>query len=62
MTGHSYYSTWDQRRTAQRTLLILADALDLTLDELVEGLFVPQQRKPSAKAFRAARAMSQPAR
>jgi DNA-binding XRE family transcriptional regulator len=44
------------------TLLILADALDLTLDELVEGLFVPQQRKPSAKAFRAARAMSQPAR
>jgi chorismate synthase len=19
MTGHSYYSTWDQRRTAQRT-------------------------------------------
>jgi transcriptional regulator with XRE-family HTH domain len=44
------------------TLLILADTLELTLDELVDGLFVPQQRKPSAKAFRAARSMSQSAR
>ncbi len=44
------------------TLLILADALKLTLDQLVDGLFVPQERKPSAKAFRAAKAMSQSAR
>jgi transcriptional regulator with XRE-family HTH domain len=44
------------------TLLILADALKLTLDELVDGVFVPQQRKPSAKAFRTARAMGQLAR
>jgi transcriptional regulator with XRE-family HTH domain len=44
------------------TLLILADALELTLDELVDGLLVPQQRKPSAQAFRMAREKSQPTR
>ncbi|MGP0100785.1 MAG: helix-turn-helix domain-containing protein [Solirubrobacteraceae bacterium] len=44
------------------TLLILADTLHVTLDELVQGLLVPRERKPSAKAFRIARAMNQAAR
>lgn len=30
------------------TLVILADGLGVTLDELLEGLAVPQERKPSA--------------
>lgn len=32
------------------TLIILADALGVTLDELVAGLWVPHQRKPSPNA------------
>lgn len=34
------------------TLLILADTLGVTLDELVEGLPVPQERRPSARSER----------
>jgi transcriptional regulator with XRE-family HTH domain len=32
------------------TLVILADALGVRLDELVEGLWVPVERKPSPQA------------
>jgi transcriptional regulator with XRE-family HTH domain len=32
------------------TLVILADALSVTLDELVAGLWVPGERKPSPNA------------
>ena len=32
------------------TLIILADALDVRLDELVAGLWVPHERKPSPNA------------
>jgi transcriptional regulator with XRE-family HTH domain len=32
------------------TLIILADALGVTLDELVAGLWVPRERKPSPNA------------
>ena len=34
------------------TLVILADALNVTLDELVAGLPVPRERKPSPQAQR----------
>jgi transcriptional regulator with XRE-family HTH domain len=32
------------------TLLILANALNVTLDELVDGLGVPRERRPSPQA------------
>ena len=32
------------------TVVILADALDVTVDELVAGLWVPLERKPSPHA------------
>jgi transcriptional regulator with XRE-family HTH domain len=31
------------------TLFILAKALDVTVDDLLVGLFVPEERKPSAR-------------
>jgi transcriptional regulator with XRE-family HTH domain len=34
------------------TLVILADSLGVTVDDLVEGLPVPQERKPSPQARR----------
>lgn len=34
------------------TLVILADSLNVTLDELVAGLPVPRERKPSPQAQR----------
>lgn len=42
------------------TLVILADALNVTLDELVAGLPVPRERKPSPQAQR--RRLESPAR
>jgi transcriptional regulator with XRE-family HTH domain len=36
-----------QRDPRLSTLLILADALGLSLDDLVEGLPVPKERRPS---------------
>jgi transcriptional regulator with XRE-family HTH domain len=32
------------------TLVVLADALGVTLDDLVNGLWVPTERKPSPQA------------
>lgn len=37
------------------TLVILADALDVTLDELVAGLWVPLERRPSPTGYAALR-------
>lgn len=34
------------------TLVILADGLDVTVDQLVAGLKVPQERRPSPQARR----------
>lgn len=34
------------------TLVIIADALEVTLDDLISGLPVPKERKPPPKAKR----------
>lgn len=41
-----------KREPRLSTLLILADALDVTLNDLVRGLPVPRQRKPAPLAAR----------
>jgi transcriptional regulator with XRE-family HTH domain len=45
-----------KRNPRLHTLLILADAMGLTLNDLVEGLPVPKERQPSPQARRAANA------
>jgi transcriptional regulator with XRE-family HTH domain len=41
-----------KRNPSLHTLLILADALDVTLNDLAEGLPVPKERQPRARARR----------
>jgi transcriptional regulator with XRE-family HTH domain len=42
-----------KREPRLSTLMILADALEVTLDDLVRGLPVPRERKPAPQTMRA---------
>ena len=53
------YIEQGERNPRLHTLLILADAMGLTLNDLVEGLPIPKERQPSPQARREAKAAAE---
>jgi transcriptional regulator with XRE-family HTH domain len=46
---HIYYLETGKREAGLATLLILADALDVSVDRLMEGIAVPRERRSRAR-------------